>query len=113
MGWMLAEYVCEAPGCDRGRFEELQVRPAPREHPCPTCGAAADRVISAPKLKTFWVSADKGKKMAPPSKLAQDTEPLAEGMKLSEWRAQRKKLRDEARRERNRKLVEPTRKLFT
>lgn len=105
MGWMLAEYVCESKRCDRGRFEELQERPAPRQHPCPACGVPSDRVISAPKthIKNFEVQ--KGKKQDKPHPFAQDTEALADGMSFSAWRKQRKKIWEDARHRRARKLV--------
>lgn len=105
MGWMLAEYVCESNRCDAGRFEELQERPAPRQHPCPGCGAPADRIISAPKPKVSSFEVQKGKKQEKPHPFAQDTEALADGMPAHLWRKQRKEMWADARRRRARKLV--------
>src|SRR5215208_6313547 len=105
MGWMLAEYVCESGDCERYRFEELQSSPAPAQHPCPDCGAPADRAISAPKPKTQWGVVQRGKSEEKPHPLAQDTSALADGMSMNDWRAQRRKLRADDRRKRVRGMV--------
>lgn len=90
-GLVVAEYRCEA--C--GDFEETLQRDAngdpPDVCPCPGCGEPAAWTISAPQMQVWsvpCVATVRGGDMTdrPPGML--DTRPLAEGMKMSEWRKQ-------------------------
>lgn len=85
----MAEFEC--PAC--GRVESLERRPAPGAVECPDCGARATSCISAPKTKTCWASAGTmGKPEPPPRPTATNTIPLGEGMRHSEWKAQRQRV---------------------
>jgi len=96
------EYFCEH--C-RLRFESFVDSPGPKWLECSTCERPAERVISAPLAKRFVVTVDRGRPAETPYPTAMDTQKLADGMKQSEWRAQRKRLRDERRRARIRRMV--------
>lgn len=90
MAYVLLEYACRSCGA---RYESLEARSAiAKKLPHPPCGCAAvaDRVVSAPKVKTCWASAvTTAKSDGPPGPAAMDTRALGEGMKLSEFRAKR------------------------
>jgi hypothetical protein len=100
--WMLAEFWCEP--C-RWRGDSLEPGAAPRgEVACGKCGEPAARVISATHSKTVWGWVQRGKPDEKPPR-ALDTEALADGMKVNEFREQRRKQRAEWRRQRARKMV--------
>lgn len=104
MGWTLREFWCDP--CHL-RMEALVERdPLPASMPCTRCGAAAERVISAPKTMTVWGTVQRGKNSKddiPPRAL--NTEALADGMSMNEFRARRRKQRAEWRRQRVRQMV--------
>lgn len=84
---IVAEFRCP----EHGRFG-VSVRRAeiPDEHACPACGASAPWTISAPGLKfPIIVDVHRGKSDEKPHPMACDTEALADGMDLSEWKAKR------------------------
>lgn len=103
MGWRVAEFWCD-PCAWRG--ESLEQAPVPASMPCQICGGDAEHVISAPKVKTVWATVTRGKNSKddrPPRAL--DTEALADGMKMSDWRAMRKKLHSDRRRAQVRRML--------
>lgn len=97
-----ADYECP----EHGRFEALVSRDdegnPPADELCGShtgifCGRRSPWRVSCPPVHTqFVVSATQGKSAPKPNADALDTRPLAEGRK-NEWRAQRKKLREERR----------------
>lgn len=93
MSFVLLEYACRLCGA---RHESLEARSAPAKtipHPPCGCAAVADRVVSAPKVKTCWASAVTTAKSEPrPGPAAMDTRPLAEGMPPSQWRKKRSEM---------------------
>ena len=94
MSYVMAEYLC--PTC--GRVESLETRPAPKwiTH---DCGSKAEACISATHFKTCYATVTRGKSDPPPSPMALNTEPLASGMKRSEFRKKRREMwRDHDRR---------------
>lgn len=102
MSYILLEYECRACG---ERIESLESRAAPsRIVPHAPCNAVAVRVISAPKIATQWATVTRGKSDPPPPG-ALDTRALADGMKRSEWRAQRSKWHQDRRRAQVRNMV--------
>lgn len=101
--WIMAEYWCDA--C-RWRGESLEQKPVPEHVACGLCGAPAEHVISAPKVKTVWGWVQRGKNSPddkPPR--AVDTEALADGMQLHQWKAMRAAKRADERRARIRKML--------
>lgn len=99
--WRIQEYWCE--DC-QWRGESLEPAPA-REHiACGECGAPAGKVVGAPKPMTVWGTAERGKSDEKPP-MALDTEALADGMTMTEWKKRRRKQHDERRRAKIRKMV--------
>ncbi len=95
------DYMCP----EHGPFDALAARDSEDEQPCP-CGMPSPRIDSAPAVHTqFVVSGSQGKSDAKPHHMSMDTRPLAEGMPLGEWKAQRKQLWEQ---ERKRKVMEAT-----
>jgi len=81
-----ADYMCET--C--GPFETIVARPAPDEIPCDQCAAPATWLPCAPRIKhPLFVSCHRGKADEKPYPEACDTEPLADGMPLHEWKKRR------------------------
>lgn len=83
------EYACP----EHGPFElvvDLATSRDPR--PCPVCGAASDRTIEANIVARVdplsWI---RGKSEKPDHPMAPQTELLAEGMPMKEYRAMRRK----------------------
>lgn len=117
-GLVLAEYLCPL----HGRFELLVERDAngdpPDERPCPVeaprfewmaraeyCGLISPWTISAPAVHTqFVITASKGKNAPKPHPKAMDQRMLAEGRK-NDFRKQRKKIKDEERHQRVKRLL--------
>lgn len=110
---MTADYECPV----HGRFMATVKRDAdgnpPDEAKCMEwlpgglsyCGEWSPWRISCPPVHTqFVVSATQGKAAPKPNADALDTRPLAEGRK-NEWRAARKKLREERRHRRVKELL--------
>jgi putative FmdB family regulatory protein len=89
---IVAEYSC--PEC--GEFEATVKRPTPDELDCPTCGATATWVISAPIGRVKRGEVTQGKYEPPPAGYM-DTRAIGEGQPLEEFRADRRKLRAEER----------------
>lgn len=99
----MVEYYCAA--C-RERWESLEETPVAATAMHDACGLLSDYVVSAPKHKTVWGWAQRGKNHPddkPPN--AVDTEALADGMQLHQWKAARKKKRDDQRRARIRRML--------
>ena len=97
MSYILLEYECP----NHGRFESFQARSDQAASLlCPSCHARSERAISAPKVGTVWgYAATKAKSNDPhPNPVVLNTQPLADGMKLSEWKKQRREFRAEERR---------------
>lgn len=86
---IIVEYEC--PHC--GRFEYLEAVAADDERECITCGTLSPFVMSAPSIKPSYASVTQGKSERPAGFLS--TERLADGMKLSEFKAERAKRRKE------------------
>ena len=83
-----AEFECP----EHGVFEALCHRDADT-HLCPACGAVSDWRISAPMSgRPAFISARRGKNEEKPFPTAMDTEALADGMPMHEWKAQREKI---------------------
>ncbi len=97
----MQDYWCD--DC-RWRGESLEEMPVRPHVACGSCGAPAEAVIGAPKPMTVWGVVQRGKSDEKPPG-AMDTSPLADGMPLHEWKARRKKQRDDERRARIRKMV--------
>ncbi len=93
-GLVLREYRCP----DHGVFEEMVPSETGdwyrcrKETPDGECLNWGERCFtSAPAVHTqFVVSGSQGKNDAKPHQLSMDTRPLAEGMPLKDWKAQRK-----------------------
>lgn len=83
---IMCEYACP----EHGVFDELVARDIPDSIPCPRCGASSSWTPSAPRLK-FKIVTDvhRGKSDEKPHPMACDTEALADGMDLNEWKAKR------------------------
>ena len=94
---ILVDYLCTASDCGR-RFESLVDRPAPEQVYCPICFAVSNWTPSptAVHMPVAW-AAVRGKSDPKPPGIA-DTELLADGMKMSEWRKIQDKAADERRR---------------
>ncbi len=118
-GLMLAEYACP----DHGRIAELVERDEQGDPPgtrhCSAvigwtsdadevrCGHIAEYAISAPAVHTqFVVSATQGKSAPKPHRMSMDTRPLGEGQHFNAWKKERKKLWEEKRHERVKRLLE-------
>lgn len=116
-GLVLAEYLCP----EHGRFELLVERDAkgdpPDSAPCQErvgvggiaypsrCCASSPWTISAPAVHTqFVITASKGKNASKPHPKAMDTRMLAEGRK-NDYRRQRKKIKEEERHARVKRLL--------
>lgn len=100
MSYINLDFYCG--DCDATTNETVE-RPPPPSYPCEICGRLAERCLSAVRFKTPLVTVKTGKSDGPPSPLAMDTSPLADGMPYYEWRQKRDKVFDE---ERRRKLRE-------
>jgi len=99
MSWFMAEFDCPT----HGRFESLLPRAEAAytsSHGCPSCGVASARVLSAPKVGTVWgAAASHAKSNAPHENPAVlNTQPLADGMRYSDWKKKRREFRAEERR---------------
>ena len=111
-GLVMAEYRCH----HHGVIERLVQRDSNGDPPgfvvCQIEGVnaqccIAEWTISAPAVHTaFVVTASRGKSDPKPHAKAMDTRPLAEGQKYSEWHKERKKIREEERHQRVRRLLE-------
>ena len=88
------DFACAA----HGPFDALVGRLEEGAQPCPACGASSPMVPSAPLGRVKRGEVTQGKVEAAPSPYALDTRPLADGMPLREWKAQRSKLWNEKRR---------------
>lgn len=96
-GYVSREYLC----LEHGVFDELVERNHAAQrmpHACPICGAASEPAMSAPHGRVKLGEVMRGKVEAAPSPYALDTQPLADGMPLSEFKARRRKLWDDKRR---------------
>lgn len=100
-GLIIAEYRC--PDC--GVFESLVSRPPPDDMPCDECGETSPWCMSAPRPKVLsvpcYATVRGGDTERRPNML--DTRPLAEGMKMADWK---KIQRDATRKRRHQKLVD-------
>lgn len=101
---VVREYCCG----EHGRFDNLEARDVElTEVACPICGMPAPYVVSAPRgtgATVYGYAASTGSgKERPPNAL--DTRALADGMPMHEWKALRKKQRQEALRKRVRAAV--------
>jgi hypothetical protein len=97
VSFIVAEYLCP----EHGRFDELVERqengeaPDAVQCPCPindaTCGLSSSWTISAPlgRVKIGEVTQGKVRKAEVPTWT--DTEPLANGMSVSDWKKKRAK----------------------
>ena len=104
MALRMQDWWCDA--CAARVAETLEETPVPAARPCPRCGGEAEPAIGAPKVKTVWGAAvERGKPDEKPHEFAMDTSALADGMSMTEWRAKRKKIRNEVRHRRVRKLL--------
>lgn len=84
----LREFEC--PPCER-RWEAFLL--AGSESPCEGCGELGQVAISAPMIGTVYgYAATRGKSDDRPGPAAFDTSAIADGMKVSDWKAARKKL---------------------
>lgn len=94
----MADYWCDA--CHARTLERLVETPIPQDDTCPTCGGPAYYVIGAPHPKLFVVqAATKGKDdPVPPTGL--NTRAIGEGMRTTDFLAERRKKRAAERRER-------------
>jgi hypothetical protein len=104
-GTILHEYLCDS----HGRFEVLVDRvESPDEVPCPDCGSPALwSPSSAPSVHVqFVVSATQGKSDPKPHKRSMDTRSLGEGQRMSDWRKERKKVWEQERQERVKRMLE-------
>lgn len=80
------EYMCP----EHGRWDDLVERASASEpHPCPACGAPSEAAISAPLYKPQRGAVTQGKVNDKPFPHAMDTQPLADGMPLAEWKRRR------------------------
>jgi len=75
MSFIALDYLC----AEHGPFESFERRPAPEHLPCPDCGAASERMMSAPLLKTTWAVAATTGKSDPPPPSVMNTELIADG----------------------------------
>jgi len=85
MSWIMVEYLCP----EHGRFESLEVRPAPSSRAC-ECGSSADLAVSAVSCKMPYgeIVARGENDERPPG--VPNTEKLADGMSYSDWKKERK-----------------------
>lgn len=93
-GYIAREFCC----ADHGVFDTLVQRGLEEPQPCPVCEAPSEPVISAVLGRVKLGEVSRGKVEAPPNPYALDTRLLGEGMPLSEFRKQRKKLWTEKKR---------------
>lgn len=85
-GLVAADYRCP----DHGLFDEIVDRATSAEpRPCPACGQASERALSAPMFKPQRFTVVKGKPEAPRSPMDMDTTALADGMPFHKWKEQR------------------------
>lgn len=92
---MLRDYRCHACG---ETVEHLLGRDEPAP-PC-ACGGELEPVISGGHVRVPLVTAVSMGRSDKPPPGAMDTRPLAEGQPYAEWRADRKKVHDQRRRDR-------------
>jgi hypothetical protein len=90
---ILCDYTCET--C--GTFEEVVESPAPDEVLCTNCDGRATWTPTAVLGKVKRVEVQRGKWQKPERKTFYDTRNLGEGQDPAEWRAERRKIRDEQR----------------
>lgn len=117
-GFLVAEYRCPEHGVFEATVQRDDAGNAPDEQPCPhvvdhdgeggvdECLEPSPWTISAPKSRVLSVvptAASRGGDMKDRPRGMLDTRPLAEGMKLSEWK---KLQREETRRRRHEQLIE-------
>lgn len=100
MSWIVRDYKCSS--C--GNVAEQMVRRAEPElvEPC-ACGGIVLPVLSAVRGKVKICSFNRGKSDKPPPG-AMDTRALADGQPLDEWRAERRKVHQAARRKQIREM---------
>jgi hypothetical protein len=102
VSFVMLEFLCE----EHGRFESLELRAtAPDAAPCPECGASSPWCISSPLPKPQYGAVSQGKVSKAPVPLALDTEPLANGMSMRDWKKRRKALWDNERIKRVKRMV--------
>ncbi len=101
MSLICNEYMCP----EHGRFDALVERDDSDFAPCPVmyaiarlseleirCGNRSPWCISAPLVKPQYGAVSQGKVSSAPVPLALDTQALADGMPMAEWKARRAKL---------------------
>lgn len=91
---ILADYSC--PNCDL--FELAVPSPAPDSIACPTCGSESSWSPSPIFGKVNPVSVSRGGWQKPEHPGWLDTRELGEGQPIEEFRARRRKIREEQRR---------------
>jgi len=89
-GPLACEYMCP----EHGRFDALVDRNSAGDPPasvvCPmNCELEAEHVISAPMGRVRLTEVARGKADDKPTPLALDTQALADGMPMKEWKARR------------------------
>lgn len=93
-GYESRDFSCE----EHGVFDALIQRGLREPQPCPACGRDSEMVMSAPLGRVKLGEVTRGKVEPAPSPYALDTQPLADGMPLGEFKKQRRKLWDDKRR---------------
>lgn len=114
-GFVVADYRCPHHGVFEATVQRTDSGDAPDTQECPVvvaddgiteyCEEPSPWTISAPRVHTqFVISATQGKSAPKPHRDAMDTRLIAEGRK-NEYRAQRKKLKEERRHRRVMELL--------
>ncbi len=89
----MLEYLCKAGH----RLESLEDRREPSlSVQCTACKLRAERCVSAPRVKVPSFSVSTGRSEPPPPG-AMSTRSIGDGQPINEWRAERKKLSNAAR----------------
>jgi putative FmdB family regulatory protein len=105
VSFLLLDYACTKCG---HVFESFENRSAPAALlPCPQCHAGAERALSPVRSMTVWgYAATRAKSNAPhENPVVLNTQPLADGMKHSEWKKRRREFRAEERRKENKRDI--------
>lgn len=99
---IVVEFICD----EHGRFDGIYPRSdIPDTELCPECGTPSSYAISAPGLRFARFEVQRGGVAEKPNPYAMDTRPLADGMTQAEWKAQRRKLRQDQRRQEIKKIL--------
>lgn len=98
---ILADYHC--PACDES-FEETVEAPAPDDVPCPDCRTASPWVPTAVMGRVRKQEVVRGNWQKPEHPGWVDTRELGEGQPIEEYRAKRRKIREELRWKANKDL---------